>query len=330
MLSLITEISNRLGFSVKEDKNGKKKIAEDLRRVEGNQEKNGDDSDQEMDYGHDGDAHGPSGYEGYERFQGSLGKLPETVKEKPSEYKKRRRDVSVQTDSDECAHGDNLRLAGDPAPLYDSLSEPLSQKHLDKVETAFVVHTLWNGESSGEMLIYFLKDGQTMKINQVQLLLFKEQLELEYLVHIMHDRSFVHRRWMNNMKTRIRQITRLLNGTREEYFRPKYVCDKDGKEKEMPCGSVKIRYDQLGTYVEYTRSQVGLSSITLDDIYDYDYTPSELRAAYWQITGADDESVKIKRILKKALENAEFKLLGKFLEENPSFSEIPDGYELEH
>ena len=93
---------------------------------------------------------------------------------------------------------------------------------------------------------------------------------------------------------------------------------------------MKIQHDQLGTYVEYTRSQVGLSSITLDDIYDYDYTPSELRAAYWQITGADDESVKIKRILKKALENAEFKLLGKFLEENPSFSEIPDGYELEH
>ena len=173
MLSLITEILNRLGFSVKEDKEGKKKIGEDLHRVEGNQEKNGDDSDQEMDYGHDGNTHGPSGYEGYERVQGSLGKLSETVKEKPSEYKKRR-DVSVQTDSDDCAHGDDyLRLAGDPAPLYDYLSEPLSQKHLDKVETAFVVHTLWNGESSGEMLIYFLKDGQTMKINQVQLLLFQ-------------------------------------------------------------------------------------------------------------------------------------------------------------
>lgn len=98
----------------------------------------------------------------------------------------------------------------------------------------------------------------------------------------------------------------------------------------MPHGSVKIHCDQLGRYIEYTQSQVGIKSITLDDTDYYDYAPSQLRAAYWQITGADDESVKVKRILKKALEKAELKLLDEFLQKNPSLKEIPDAYELEH
>ncbi|KAK1357521.1 hypothetical protein POM88_050777 [Heracleum sosnowskyi] len=209
--------------------------------------------------------------------------------------------------------------------MYDSLS----QKHLDEIETAFVVHKLWNDEVSGERLIYFLKGGRTMNIDQRQLLSLKQHLELEYLVHIMHNRSVVHRRWISIMKTRIRQITGLPTGAME-HFKPKFICDKDGKEKEMPHRSVKIQCDQLGRYFEYTESQVGIKSINLDDIDEYDYTPSQLKAAYWQITGADDESVKVKRILKKALEKAELKLLDKFLEKHPLLRQIPDSYELDH
>lgn len=283
---------------------------------------------------------------------------PDTAEEKSSESRKRKRVTTIQTDSDVLGmeiildekeappeivfeKSSNLVTSTgveEPAPvketntenpLYDSLLQPLSQKHLYDIETAFVVHKLWKGEVSGESLIYFLKGGRTMNINKRQLLSFKLQQELEYLVHIMHNRSIVHRRWISNMKTRIRQVTGLPTGAKE-HFKPKFFCDKDGKEKEMPHQSVKIHCDQLGRYFEYTESQVGIKSITLDDIDDYDYTPSELRAAYWQITAADDESVKVKRILKKALEKAELKLLDKYLQKHPLLREIPDGYELVH
>ena len=64
------------------------------------------------------------------------------------------------------------------------------------------------------------------------------------------------------MKTKIRQMTRFLTGAKEQ-FTPKYICVENGKEKEMPCRSVKFKVDQLGRYFEYTQSQVGMSSIAL-------------------------------------------------------------------
>lgn len=64
------------------------------------------------------------------------------------------------------------------------------------------------GEVSRERFINFLKDEVSMNLNQHQLLSFKEQLGLKYLVHlVMHNRSFVYRRWrwINSMRTKIRQ-----------------------------------------------------------------------------------------------------------------------------
>ena len=53
--------------------------------------------------------------------------------------------------------GENFRFGDDPAPLYDPLLESISQKHLDQVETAIVVHTICKDEVLEERLIYFLK-----------------------------------------------------------------------------------------------------------------------------------------------------------------------------
>ena len=103
----------------------------------------------------------------------------------------------------------------------------------------------------------------------------------------------------------------------------KYI-DILGDEKEFPQKVFEIERDRWGYFITYQPMEGLLNSINLDKLEEFIYRPDDLRAAYYQILCENDDNIRLKEGIGKALVRSEDRLLEECLKKEKRFRKITE------
>ena len=220
----------------------------------------------------------------------------------------------------------NSRLAQlkDSAPLLRRIDESLSQEHLDRLISVNLIMDQMDGRSDKEKMIYFLEDGQNIKINEMELMQ-KNWKELEHVMFLFKEKNSVCRRWKRRMEATPALQKKCIQVNEE--FKPKYLNDY-GIETKMKKGDVKLESFLGKTMLSFNPESIKGYAIDIGSGMHRSKI-RDLRAAIYQLEANTDELVKIKEEMEKHLEAAEEKLMTEFLDMNPMFRRVEEADNLQ-
>ena len=183
----------------------------------------------------------------------------------------------------------------------------VTPESLDRLELVQLVHDKY---TRTDVLLYFLTNGSVFRIKENGILL-KCWEELEHVLYMFKIRNGNTWRAAEVIKGRINKFKALQGVKSDAPYVPKYR-DNAGKIIEMKKNSARLRTDLGTTVLEFNVESDKAHYIKLGNEMKKNKI-NHLRAAIYQINGADPELKKIKESMERELEEAEKRLLVDYL-----------------
>ncbi|KAK1384160.1 hypothetical protein POM88_021895 [Heracleum sosnowskyi] len=175
----------------------------------------------------------------------------------------------------------------DQACLTENLSDKITQRHLDKLISVQMVYDIHDGNMPKEKLVYFLKDGSTFVLTELDVSM-KNLEELRYVQYMLVPKDDLCIKWRRKIQSSINLHLMGLNQKNTGYA-PKYI-DMDGQEVEMKKGSAFVEKTLGEEYLSFCLDSERIKLIYLDDRM-LRSSIEDLRAAVYQ-TNKDDENLR--------------------------------------
>ncbi|KAK1384291.1 hypothetical protein POM88_022026 [Heracleum sosnowskyi] len=208
----------------------------------------------------------------------------------------------------------------DQACLTENLSDKVTQRHLDKLISVQMVYDVYDGNLPKEKLVYFLKDGSTFVLTDLDISM-KNLEELRYVQYMFIPKDDLCVKWRKKIQSSINLHLMGLN-LKNTGYAPKYI-DMDGQEVEMKKGSAFIEKTLGIEYLSFSLDSEKVKLIYLEERM-LRSSIEDLRAAIYQ-TDQDDKSLrKLRRKMIDLLLEKDDELMKQFLQKNTEFIRVSD------
>jgi hypothetical protein len=234
---------------------------------------------------------------------------------------------------------DITKLKADPHSLLDKFGEKMTQKHLNRLISAQLVHRvktyqeydsergLVEKEEKEVFLIYFLSGGRVRWMDLSTFLYYKREEELAYVRFLLHKRAEVtqnYNAFLMHWTDEIDKSLKKLYGMKKEDVPPfkLHYVDPNGTDKEIEYKSLEIQTDEKGSFVFYQAMEGVYDSLSLEYHGNFKYRPDKLRALHYQIITDNNEMIDLKQRVGEILARSEDAILEEFLRDNQQFRKI--------
>ncbi|XP_063945846.1 uncharacterized protein LOC135151364 [Daucus carota subsp. sativus] len=177
----------------------------------------------------------------------------------------------------------------DPYPLTEKAGEVVTQKDLDRIESAQILIDTHDGREDKEKIAIFLESGRVYKISEADLLI-KSLRELEHIHYMLEIKNEASRRWSDRMKRTIQEKRRFYGISSDAEYVPKITLE-DGSEIDMEKNSSVMETIAGTRILGYNNEAERPGAIQLGEAMKRSKA-NALRSAICQ-TGDEDEELKI-------------------------------------
>ena len=164
----------------------------------------------------------------------------------------------------------------------------MTQKDLDRIESAQILIDTHDGPEDKEKIVIFLESGRVYRISEADLLI-KSLKELEHIHYMLEIKNEASRRWSDRMKRTIQEKRRFYGISSEAEYVPR-ITQEDGSEINMKKNSSVMDTIEGTRVLGYNNEADRPRVIQLGEAMERSKA-SALRSAIYQ-TGEENEELK--------------------------------------
>ncbi|XP_063945988.1 flocculation protein FLO11-like [Daucus carota subsp. sativus] len=201
----------------------------------------------------------------------------------------------------------------DPYPLTEKAGEVVTQKDLDRIESAQILMDTHDGPEDKEKIAIFLESGRVYRISEADQLL-KSLRELEHIHYMLEIKNEATKRWSERLKRTIQEKRRFYGISSDVEYVPK-ITQEDGSEINMEKNSSVLETIAGTRILGYNNEADRPGAIQLGEAMKR-CKARALRSAIYQ-TGEDNEEIKtVKAQMIQTLKQIEEDLITQFVKES--------------
>ncbi|XP_063936114.1 uncharacterized protein LOC135147192 [Daucus carota subsp. sativus] len=201
----------------------------------------------------------------------------------------------------------------DPYLLTEKAGEVVTQKDLDRIESAQILMDTHDGPEDKEKIAIFLESGRVYRISEADLLL-KSLRELEHIHYMLEIKNEATKRWSERLKRTIQKKRRFYGISSDAEYVPK-ITQEDGSEIDMIKNSSVLETIAGTRILGYNNEADRPGAIQLGEAMKR-CKARALRSAIYQ-TGEDNEELKtVKAQMIQTLKQIEEDLITQFVKES--------------